>query len=522
MNKFLFSLLLLLFISIMQLVAQSDVKIKKNEFMKGKPGFKEAWDHVNAGEDSYVRKGSFYNNAFDHFIQALVYNNSNPELNYKTGIAAIYTDRKEEASGFFLKALEIKKNVADDILLYTGRALQYAGRYDEAIDNLENYLKAKVDKTDVQVNLAKRFIEECNSARLLTKDSLNIIITNLGANVNSESDDFSPVVTFDGKTIYFASQRKSKKLVSSDVSPKLDENIYVTRLTNRVWGISSPAGEELNTDYNESPLYIDSAGLRLYVYSGFENGGDIKVSVCKKGEWRTPESLPLNINTIGSETAINFSRSGNEIYYITNEGKDNLGGYDIYFMKKISDKKWTKPQNIGHAVNTTYDEQSVSLSKSGDTLWFSSKGHNSMGGFDIFYSLRNQDGTWNQAVNAGYPINTVWDELYHISPPSSDSLFYFVSSRSGGFGGLDIYKGRILPKISEKKSEVPSVPVAVPMPVPVPDTLRIADSISVKSVSDTLTSEPPAGNSEASKPESESPDKKDFNDRNREYFIRED
>ena len=427
-----------------KLPAQSDVRIRKDDFQREKAGFKQAWDHVVSGDAYYDKQGRNYNNAYNHYIQALVYNSTNPELNYKTGISAIYTDHKEEAAGFFLKALESKSDVADDILFYTGRALQYAGRYDEALEKLSGYLRSKVKKTDSNVILAKRFIEECNSALIITRDTLQIEISNIGANINSESDDFSPVLTYDGSTIYFASKRKIKNSTNSSIDTRLDDNIYFSRLLNGKWGIASIAGDGLISQYNEAPVSIDSSETKLYIYSGSENGGDIMMSVLKKGDWKTPENLPFNINSIGSETSLAFSPSGSEVYFITNEGKDNLGGHDIYFISKTADKKWSKPQNCGSGINSAYDEQSVTFSCSGDTLWFSSKGRNSIGGFDIFYSVRTPDGKWGQAINAGYPLNTPWDDMFHSTASSSESIFYFSSNRSGGFGGLDIYMARII------------------------------------------------------------------------------
>ena len=109
-------------------------------------------------------------------------------------------------------------------------------------------------------------------------------------------------------------------------------------------------------------------------------------------------------------------------------------------------------------------------SGSGDTLWFSSAGHNSMGGFDIFYSVKNSLDVWSPAVNAGYPINTSWDELFYVPSPVDDSLSYFVSNRRGGFGGLDIYSIRILP---------PPVIVPEPLAVATPDTIVIRDTVVV-------------------------------------------
>ncbi len=512
MKRFFILILTLILFFNNTLSGQADLKIKKKEFKSSKAGLSQAWDHVLAGDIAYVKKGQYYNNAFDHYIQAMAYNNSNAELNYKIGITAIYTDRKEEAAGFFLKALELKSNISDDILLYTGRALQYTGRYEEASEKLKEYLKSKTSKPENNVLLAKKFIEECTAAIEIVKDTIDIELKNPGANINSSYDDFSPVFTLTGTTLYFASQRSSAKSSGNTIPVRLDENIYFSRLVGGKWSIASPAGEDLNTSYNESPVYIDSSETRLYIYSGYENGGDIKVSENRKGDWRSPENLPFAINTSSSETSIAFSPSGNEIFYVTNDGKDNKGGYDIYFIKKLTDKKWSKPQNAGATVNTEYDEQAVSFSFSGDTMWFSSKGHNSVGGYDLFYSVRNQDGTWKQAVNAGYPINTPWDELFHSYPGSSSDSFCFASNRSGGFGGFDIYFATLLSKPSEviKEDQLKSVP----------DTIVEADTVPVISVSDTSAVPIPTEKVESDPTEETIPPDKDFSDSSGQFFLR--
>jgi hypothetical protein len=175
----------------------------------------------------------------------------------------------------------------------------------------------------------------------------------------------------------------------------------------------------------------------------------------KKEEWKTPEPIPYDINSKKSETSFCFTPSGDEIYFVTDNGKDNVGGKDIYSIKKLSERKWSKPLNAGTEINTLYDEESVRFSPAGDTLWFSSKGHDSMGGFDIFYSVRDQDGSWGPARNIGLPVNTPWDELFYHPCPVNGSVFYFSSNRSGGFGGLDIYTGTILPASEEAEVVLP-------------------------------------------------------------------
>jgi outer membrane protein OmpA-like peptidoglycan-associated protein len=313
----------------------------------------------------------------------------------------------------------------------------------------------------------------------LTKDTLRIKISNMGSKINSNSDDYSELFSADGNTMYFASRRELSKSSNYYPDAKFDENIFVSHQINGSWEFAAPGGKDITTKYCEAPLYINSTNDRLYIYTGYENGGDIKISENKKGKWKPPEPIPFKINSRGSETSFAFSPSGKEIYYVTDKGKDIIGGKDIYIIKKLNERTWSKPQNAGSVINTAYDEESVRFSKMGDTLWFSSKGHNSIGGFDIFYSVKNRVGEWDTVKNYGYPVNTPWDEIFYYPSPEDDSTFFFVSNRSGGFGGLDIYNGRILP---------PEPVVVVP---PKPDTVIVRDTVViVKEVAPVVKVEP--------------------------------
>jgi outer membrane protein OmpA-like peptidoglycan-associated protein len=466
-----------IFIAIFLLISisldgQSNVTVRRNEFKTNKPGFAEEWKHINNGDAYFSERGVWFNDAYNEYLQALVYNTLNAELNYKTGVSAMFSDRKEEAAGFLLKAIELKKDVAEDILLLTGRSLQYAGRFQEAVEKLTAYLSETGKKKQKNILLARQYIQECNSAIVVTRDTLRIAIENMGPNINSDADDYSEVVSVDSKTMYFASRRQLPKSGNRHPDTKFDENILISHFIAGSWIPSISAGKNLTTKYCESPLYINSTNDILYIYSGYSNKGDIMMSVNKKGIWKSPSDIPYKINTGKSETSFTISPSGNEIYYVSDNSRNSIGGKDIFFIKKLNARKWSKPQNAGRIINTVYDEESVRFSKTGDTLWFSSQGHNSIGGFDIFYSIKNKNGGWDTVKNAGYPINTAWDEIFYNPSPVDDSTFYFVSNRTGGLGGTDIYMGHILP---------PKRVVIAPPP-PKRDTVIIRDTVRIKEV----------------------------------------
>lgn len=453
------------------LEGQMNVRIRKSDFRTDMSGFEAAWNSIVRGDEYYSARGIWYGFAYEEYRKAMAFNNANPELNYKTGASALFSDSKDEAAFYLLKAYELNGNVADDILLLAGRALQYSGKFSEAIERLGEYLSLPFKKTKEDISKAEKYIEECISAMAVTRDTLRITISNLGPALNSGADDYSPVLSGDGKTILFASRREMFRNSNNSYSDsKFDENIFISMNNNGDWEQATTAGRNLTTPLCEAPLYFTPEGDRLYVYVGYENEGDIRVSRLKNGRWGKPRNIPYNINTTGSETSFTYSPAGDEIWFVSDGRNKGFGGKDIFLIRKLNNK-WTRPVNAGPALNTLHDEGSVSFSVAGDTLWFSSRGHNSIGGFDIFYSVRSPSGEWGNAVNAGYPVNTPWDDLFYLPSPAGRQEFWFTSNRSRGFGGLDLYNGIYLPPQPE-----PVVPEKLILPVK-PDTVLVRDTV---------------------------------------------
>ena len=210
--------------------AQTDVTIRKKDFNIEKSGFDSAWKQVGDGNTYYAKKGIWYSRAFDEYSKASLYNNTNPELNYKTGVSALFSDNKEKAAEYLLKALELKDNITEDIFFLTGRSLQFSSRFSEAIEKYQSYINSHLNKPGPDVDMAKKHIEECNYALLITADTLRINIENAGQIINSVSDDYSAIVSADGETMFFASRRELPKSSSYYTDSKFDENIFF-------WGI---------------------------------------------------------------------------------------------------------------------------------------------------------------------------------------------------------------------------------------------------------------------------------------------
>ena len=180
----------------------------------------------------------------------------------------------------------------------------------------------------------------------------------------------------------------------------------------------------------------------MYVYqfdAGSDAGGSIYESRLNGSEWSKPEKLNAEINSKYWETDASLNTSGNTIFFTSDRpggiGEDNR---DIWMMKKLPTGDWAKIQPLSSSINTPYDEESPYLHPDGKTLYFSSKGHNTMGGYDVFSTELQDDGSWSEATNLGYPINTTGDDVFYF-PSIDGKRAYFSSFREGGQGDQDIY-----------------------------------------------------------------------------------
>jgi len=155
------------------------------------------------------------------------------------------------------------------------------------------------------------------------------------------------------------------------------------------------------------------------------------------GKWSVPVRMNQNVNIGDANPSIFITPDEQEIFIVSVGAEGGFGERDIYHARKNENGTWDKPTNLGPTINTQYKEDAPYLSKDGKTLYFSSRGHNSSGGYDFFVSNL-VDGEWSTPVNMGYPMNSAGDDIY-ISWNSDNRGGFFSSNRAGGFGGMDIY-----------------------------------------------------------------------------------
>jgi outer membrane protein OmpA-like peptidoglycan-associated protein len=288
-------------------------------------------------------------------------------------------------------------------------------------------------------------------------DTLRIEIERLSRSVNSEFNDYSPVVTADGSTMFFTSRRP---LLPKELKRNMEarENIYRSELNEDSgnWNEATALPENVNDPlrYN-SNIAISNDGQRLLIYRDDRYGnGDIYESFLKGATWSDPVPLPKGINSEAHESSASIAPDGRTIYFVS-ERKGGQGKRDIWKATKDQTGNWSEPVNLGKAINTSDDEESVFIHPDGKTLYFSSKGHGSMGGYDVFKSVYS-NGSWSKPTNLGEPINTLGDDMFFVLTADGHTGYY-SSSRDGK--DKEIYTIRFIAKEIEKKEEQPQLTV---------------------------------------------------------------
>ena len=269
-------------------------------------------------------------------------------------------------------------------------------------------------------------------------DSLKVEIENIGEQINSPFLDYAPLISADGSLLIFTSRRP---LVEKKTK-NLKDYIYYSNYDNKKmkWSDAIPFSDSINVpEKNNSAISISNNGQQMLIYrDDLNTNGDIYESHLSGSEWTEPISLGEPVNSPDKEPSACISPDGETIYFVSNR-TGGLGGFDIWYCTKNSDGKWGEAINIGEPINSIADEDGLFINSDGKTLFFSSKGHNSMGGYDVFMSVLNPTTkVWSMPNNLGPSINTAEDDLYFVMEANGKNG-YFSSSRPGGFGEKDIY-----------------------------------------------------------------------------------
>lgn len=433
-------LIILLVLSSIIAVAQdkNEKKTKKTNKIAYKLKMNEARHQYLSGN---VRGGlNIYREMLQEFTNDAV-------VNYRVGECYLEMKDWQLAVEYIQNAKNIDATIAPELNFKLGEAYHRNNQLekaDEAFTAYKTGLKKKNPLYDVD-----KMQEQVNYARKLMLAPVKAEIVNLGKNINSRGGDYAPSVSADGQTMIFTSRRADTKGGAVDKAGdyKYYEDIYISKWDSVLndWTRALPVEGKLNTEGHDASLSISPDGNQIYIYrnDGKVYIGDIFVSKRKSsGNWGEPTPLDKQINSSYFESSASLSADGNKLYFVSErQGKKYgaIGKGDIYVVEKISKSTWGEPRNLGAVINTPEDEISVFIHPDGKTLFFSSKGHLSMGGYDIFMSKLQMDGTWSKPENLGYPINTIDDDV-HFVLSTDGKIAYYSTILADGLGERDIYK----------------------------------------------------------------------------------
>ncbi len=407
---------------------------KSDELTAAQKNLQEANSILKRGE-------TWYDKALDFFNKAQEFNPNNAILNYKIGKCHLNLVDKPKAIPYFEKALVLGIDMSkySDVNYLLARAYQFNLEFDKAVTKYNEYKNSVTgrDAEEIKKDVDKK-IDECKIGKELVQHPVYVKISNMGELINSKYADHSPVVNADGTVLIFTSRREDSKGGRDTKTDQYNEDIYIAKKDSQEWKRSEKAPAPLNSIYNDASVGLSPDGKNLLIYKS--GNDDIFECELKGNRWTAPVSLGKYINSEYHESSASYSPDGNTIYFVSDRpgGTGTERNRDIYLSKKEANGQWGEAVNVGTVINTPFDEESVFMHSDGKTLYFSSKGHKTMGGYDIFKSVYS-NGSWSEPQNLGYPVNTPDDDLC-FTITGNNLHGYYSSIRPGGLGDYDIYE----------------------------------------------------------------------------------
>lgn len=470
-------LVTLLFLALANAVFAQNVAFDKDNFPNDKEGYKLAVKNLKEGDRIFEEdRRAYFNLAIPFYEAAHEFNPDNAELNYKLGVCYLFSSQKRKSLPYLIKSYELDTKIDPYNIHYLlGWSHQLNSHWDKAIDEFERQLQVlnQSDGKPEEFQKVQKRLEEVKNGKAFEKDPVRVWVDNLGSAINSPAPEYAPLISTDESLLILTARRESNVGGLKDESDNFPfEDIYYSRNSGGEWSPLKNLGEDVNTSGHDAGSGLSPDGKTLFVFRGdVKGGGDIYRSDFRGSEWSKPKALYKTVNTDAHESAAALSFDGQSLYFVS-EKEGGFGGKDIYVARWDSEKeRWGESQNLGPVVNSAYDEDGVYIHPDGKTLYFSSEGHNSIGGNDIFYS-EFENNRWKTPVNMGIPVNTPDDDVF-FSVAADGRTAYYSSDREEGYGEKDIYRltflgpekqpvlnveDRLIAGSNERKIEIPLQP----------------------------------------------------------------
>ncbi len=379
--------------------------------------------------------------AIPFYKQMVSFDPQNPVFYYKLGFAYLNTRGKADSALFFFdKALKFYKRKYHKqinkhaLKFYKAYAFILTNQADSAAKLLGHLLEDKNKKLPASFLRAVKNLKDTLDTRV---DKI-VKVRNLGPTINSKYTEHSPVFIKQTNTLIFTSRRPIVGRVCIPYDDgQYDENIFLSTYNPKLNIWSKPKlWSQIDTIYNQASCSYNPEN-QIFIFYKDEASGNLYWTRYINSQWSIIHKFPRPINTNNEETHATITADGKILYFAAYR-PNTIGEKDIWMSKLLPDGTWSRPINLGPTINTVGDEDAPFITPDGKHLYFSSTGHNSLGGYDIFVSEKDEYGSWGEAQNLGYPINTIYDDIFFY--PVDSATAYFASNRPGGYGHSDIYK----------------------------------------------------------------------------------
>lgn len=423
-----------------------DVMFKASNFKDDKAGFKIAKEELDLGTEQWTLGNKrvfvvkspelYYVKALTHFEKAYKFNPKSAALNFKIGVCWMHSTDKVKSIPYFKDAYERNPTVDPFINYYMGRVNQLEGKFQEAITFYKKF-EEEYRKADDFAKFVKQRKAECKSGLALVGTPIRAWVDHV-PDLSSVNDDYAPSITMDGEEIIFTSNRPNSH--QPNEVGIYDDEIYSSSLINGKWTKPKALKGKINTAGNDISNNLSYDGTKMLMSKlNAAGNSDIYESFLKGDTWSDPVSFSRDVNLKSNERYASYNFNDRAIYFAKDkEGGKN--GYDIMMsgVKVKRDRSYGLPRQE-QDVSSVFNDGPIYLHPNGKIMYFASEGFNSMGGYDIFYAKKIKGGGWEKPVNMGYPINTPYDDFF-FAATANGKFAYIASNRAGGKGGYDIYK----------------------------------------------------------------------------------
>lgn len=427
----LLTILLLLNIAF-NLNAQEDKKLTK----------KEANVMLEKAEQNFEEKK--FLDALDQFTQLYEYKKNDLYYKMMMGICLTYDPEQKDKAIEVLEQVKVTNPEYNLINFYLGKSYAVNYDFDKAVSLFNMFLARATNEDAAQKILAEQMIKNCQNAKEILADTIKQNeVVNIQYPINSQYSEYVPVISADESVmIYTYRGVKSKgadKIEQSMGSEAYTEDVFISYKQNGEWTEPKSIGDNINTEDHDAAIALSVDGQTLFIYKTDNGKNDIYVSNLKGNDWSKPEKLKGDVNQPKSwEGSASLSANGKTLYFASDR-EGGLGGRDIYKAELQDDGSWSNVQNLGPNINTVYNDDAPFIHPDNITLYFSSEGHSSIGGYDIFSSTKDEYNGFNPPVNLGYPINTVDDNRYFVMS-ADGNVGYYSGGGENSIGEQDIFK----------------------------------------------------------------------------------